>query len=114
MLVAVAVLLLAIWFLKNRKPNFKAAYSSDEGDVIAQDDYFGGGAGFVPGGVDDTDSLDNDPNSDFSYVKPAFDTSEAIVGAREGGNYTRPYVPVKPPRDEDDAPLNGTRVRILR
>lgn len=97
LLVGVAVALLALYWFKNRVPNFKAAYAEGgEGDVATQDDYFmgGGGSGYVPGGVDDSDSLNNDPNSNYTESVPS-DDSDPIVGAVAGGNYTKPYVSVR-------------------
>lgn len=114
-LIAAGVLVLL--YVVNPSWRKKAVYTSDEAEPTDEDDFFlgGGGSGFVPGGIDDTDSLNYDPDSSFTYVKPSFDDTEPIVGASRGGNYTSPYIGSKPPNTSTNNPGGyGGKVWVKR
>ena len=118
-LLIVAAVLLIFWYLKNRQPNFRAAYTPSgegEGEVDTVDDYYygGGGTGYVAGGSDATDSQNYDPDSNY--------TEETILNAwgfpgdfKPGGR--SPVVSTKPPstsKPPQEAYTTKTMARILR
>jgi len=91
-----------LYYFKNRPQTTTPA---DVPEDTAQDDYYGGGmytggvpvsaggAGFVPSGDDDTDSLANDPTEPFtgSVVKPGSYVAP-IVGGKGDGVSGRPVI----------------------
>jgi len=118
-ILVVAIVLLLVWYFKNRQPNFRAAYtpaSEGEGEVGAPDDYYygGGGSGYVASGTDATDNQHYDPDS--NYTEETILNQWGFAGDFKPGGRVPVPTPDKPKPSSKPSSAYNTKslARILR